>query len=186
MLLDSGYKIRDQESIHFVTLTVVQWVDVFTRQQYCEIILESLRHCQAEKGLTIYAWCIMSNHIHMVCASKSPNRLSDVLRDFKKFTSKEIVNAIENNERESRRNWMLWIFKKEGENNKRNKNFQFWRQDNHPIECDRNEILDTRIKYIHENPVRAGIVRFAGDYVYSSGNDYYNDTKGLLEVEFER
>lgn len=186
MTFDSGYKIRDQEDIHFLTLTVVQWVDVFTRSMYSDIVVESLRHCQKEKGLKIYAWCLMSNHLHLVCSASGTVSLSDILRDFKKFTSKAIVKAIENNNRESRKNWMLWIFRKTGEQNNRNKNHQFWQQDNHPIQCDTYEILKTRITYTNENPVKAGLVRFAGDYIYSSGIDYYCNEKGLLEIEFVR
>ena len=79
---------------------------------------------------------------------------------------------------------MLWIFKKAGENNSRNNDFQLWQQDNHPVQCDTNEILDSKIKYLHENPVRAGIVRYEQDYVYSSWIDYYGVQKGLIEVDF--
>ena len=136
------------------------------------------------KGLQIHAWCLMSNHIHLIVSTKEPNTLSDVLRDFKKFTSTNIVKAIENNRRESRRNWMLWIFKKAGEKNKRNFIYQFWQQENHPIECSTIEILESKMKYLHENPVRAGLVRNESDYVYSSGIDYYSREKGLIKIDF--
>jgi len=79
---------------------------------------------------------------------------------------------------------MLWIFKKAGEKNERNKDYQFWQQENHPIECLINEILQSKIKYLHENPVRAGLVRKESDYVYSSGVDYYSNEKGLIEINF--
>ncbi|WP_205943674.1 hypothetical protein [Pedobacter cryophilus] len=79
---------------------------------------------------------------------------------------------------------MLWIFKKAGENNHRNKEFQFWQQDNHPIELDHDEIIQSKMDYLHENPVRAGIVRMEKDYIYSSGIDYYGDENGLIEINF--
>ena len=88
-----GYKIRNKEEIHFITFAVVEWIDVFTRKQYRDILLESIRYCQNEKGLILYAWCIMSNHVHLMAAAKD-NNLSDILRDFKKFTSKQIIAAI--------------------------------------------------------------------------------------------
>ena len=69
----------------------------------------------------------MSNHVHLMAASKE-NNLGDILRDFKKFTSKQIIAAIQNNEQESRKEWMLSIFKQEGEKNSRNSEYQFWRQ----------------------------------------------------------
>jgi len=101
----------------------------------------------------------MSNHIHLIVSSKEPINLSDVLRDFKKITSSQIIKNIEENERESRRNWMLWIFKKSVEENKRNDKYQFWQQENHPIECSNKDILESKIKYLHENPIGARIVK---------------------------
>ncbi|HET8830291.1 MAG TPA: hypothetical protein VFM79_13175 [Pelobium sp.] len=117
-------------------------------------------------------------------SSQAPNKLSDILRDLKKFTSNNIMKAISENPHESRKNWMMWIFKRAGEKNNKNKNLQFWQQDNHPIECDTNEIIETRLNYIHENPVRSGMVWQAHDYVYSSAIDYCTDSKGLLVIDF--
>ncbi len=79
---------------------------------------------------------------------------------------------------------MLWIFKRAGEENNRNKDHQFWQQENHPVECNTNEVLDSRMKYLHENPVQAGLVRYEQDYVYSSAIDYYTTEKGLLDIVF--
>ena len=77
-----GYKIRNKEGIHFITFAVVEWVDVFTRKEYRDIVLDSIRYCQAEKGLALHSWCLMSNHLHLVVSAKNEN-LSDILRDFK-------------------------------------------------------------------------------------------------------
>jgi REP element-mobilizing transposase RayT len=181
---EGGYQIRDQYAIHFITFAVVEWVDVFTRKDYVEIVLDSLRHCQREKGLKIHAWCIMSNHVHLILSTDEKNTLSDVLRDFKRHTSREIVKAIEGNERESRRNWMLWIFRSAGEKNKRNDKHQFWQQDNHPEECTSTSMLESKMKYLHENTLRAGLVRNEWDYMYSSAIDYYCNGKGLLDIDF--
>jgi len=181
---DNGYQIRNQNAIHFVTFSVVEWVDVFTRSVYADIVVDSLKFCQQKKGLNIHAWCLMSNHIHLIISAKEPYKLSDILRDFKKYTSINIIKKITKNNKESRRNWMLWIFKKAGELNKRNENYQFWQQENHPIECSTSDILESKIKYLHENPVRAGIVRNEWEYVYSSGIDYYSKEKGLLMIEY--
>src|SRR5690349_3176263 len=123
-----GYKIRNQSAIHFVTFAVVEWIDVFTRKDYRNILLDSIRYCQAEKGMLLHCWCLMSNHLHFMLSSKNHD-LSGLLRDFKKFTSKEIISAIERNSAESRKTWMLEIFKKQGAANNRNKEYQFWRQD---------------------------------------------------------
>lgn len=113
---EGGYKIRNKAGIHFITFAVVEWIDVFTRKAYRDIVLESIRYCQKEKGLELYCWCLMSNHIHMIVSAKE-NNISDVLRDFKKFTSKKLLSDIEANEKESRRIWMLELFAKAGEAN---------------------------------------------------------------------
>jgi putative transposase len=181
-MYDSRYKIRDQHAIHFVTFTIVQWVDALTRPEYKDIIVESIKFCQKNKGLKIYAWVVMTNHVHFVCSASETNKLSDIIRDLKKYTSYKVIKAIEENPQESRKSWMLWIFKKAGEQNKRNEKYQFWQQENHPIECSSLEILQTRINYIHENPVRAGYVNLEGDYRYSSGIDYFKNESGLIEI----
>jgi REP element-mobilizing transposase RayT len=135
---DGGYKIRNKKEIHFVTFAVVVpiaigRVDVFTRKEYRDILIESLKFCQKEKGLLLHGWCIMSNHVHLIASARNEN-LSDILRDFKKFTSKRIISVIEKNEHESRKDWMLEIFLEQGSENVRNRTYQFWRQDNQPHE----------------------------------------------------
>ena len=83
------YKITNQNATYFLTLTVINWIDVFTRKEYKHTIVESLIYCQTNKGLKIYAWCIMSNHLHLIVQAKEGYNLSDILRDFKKFTAKK-------------------------------------------------------------------------------------------------
>ena len=182
--MSGGYRITDPSAIHFITFAVVEWVDVFTRKEYRDIVLDSIRYCQKEKGLVLYSWCLMSNHLHMAISAKG-NNISDVLRDFKKYTSKQITDAIKTNPQESRRQWMIEIFKKAGEQNSRNEVYQFWRQDNQPKELISQRFCDQKLDYIHNNPVEAGLVDKAEDYVYSSARDYYYGKKiGLLEIEW--
>ncbi|HRP40133.1 MAG TPA: transposase [Chitinophagales bacterium] len=169
-----AYTIKDQKGIYFVTFTVHQWVDVFTRRDYADIAVNSLQFCQREKGLMIYGWVIMSNHIHLIVQSnQSP--LSDIIRDFKKYTATQIVKAITENNRESRKKWLLWLFNKEGK-------IWFWEEGYHAEEIFSKEFFDTKLKYIHLNPVRAGIVEKEEEYLLSSCADYYDVRKGLLEL----
>ena len=128
---EGGYKITDQGATYFVSFAVVSWVDVFSRKEYRDILIESLQYCQAQKGLMIYAWCIMSNHVHLIISAKQ-NNVSDVLGDFKKYTSNQIIKAIINHPAESRKEWMINIFKASGNENSRNIDYQFWQQDNQP------------------------------------------------------
>ncbi|WP_206106666.1 transposase [Ilyomonas limi] len=100
------YSIPDQGAAHFLTCTVVNWIDVFTRKDYSDIVENSLNFCIYNKGLIVYGYMIISNHIHLLVQTKN-NNLSDVLRDFKKFTSQRIIDAIANNASESRKRRML-------------------------------------------------------------------------------
>jgi REP element-mobilizing transposase RayT len=181
---EGGYKIRNQSAVHFITFSVVEWVDVFTRRCYCDIVVDSLRYCQENKGLLVHCWCIMSNHVHLILSAKE-NNLSDILRDFKRFTSRKIVTAIEDHKGESRKSWMLNIFGQRGEGNKRNEKYQFWQQENHPIEIFSLEFIAQRVFYVHNNPVKAGFVRTSKDYIYSSAIDYtMREQCGLLKIDF--
>jgi len=179
-----GYKIRNKKEIHFLTLTVVQWVDVFTRKHYRDIFIDSVKYCQENKTLLIHGWCLMSNHVHLM-SSATNNDLSGVIRDLKKFTSKEIIDAIIKNEHESRKEWMLSIFARQASKNSHNVHHEFWIQDNQPKECYSPEFTIQKLNYIHNNPVEAGIVDKPEDYVCSSARDYHDKRKyGLLKIDF--
>lgn len=180
--MSSKYKVGEDAIPHFVTFSVVGWIDVFSREQYKELFLESLKYCQEKKGMVLHAWVIMTNHVHLIISSIS-NKLEHVVRDLKKFTSKQISKAIKENNAESRKEWMLNIFSYTGKNNNNNKEFQFWKQDYHPIELDTPEKMKQRLDYLHENPVRGGLVWEPWHYKYSSAIDYYTNEHGLLKVE---
>ena len=146
-----GYRIRNKSQLHFLTLTVVEWVDVFTKKFYREILMDSLQHCQKQKDLLIHSYCLMSNHVHLILSAKNDN-LSDILRDFKTFTSKRIIRSIENNAGEHRKDWMLQVFRKNGCCNQRNHSYQFWIQDNHPEELYAPTFTLQKLNYItHES-----------------------------------
>jgi putative transposase len=171
-----AYKIHDQHKMYYITLTVNQWANVFTKTKYIDIIIDSLKFCQMKKGLKIYAWVIMSNHIHLIISSDN-NKLSDILRDFKKYTSSKIVYAISKNTKEQRKNWLLSIFKKE-------KKITFWQTGYHGVEITSYKFFDVKLNYIHMNPVRANIVIEPQNYIYSSCADYLEIRKGRIKIEF--
>lgn len=112
--MGSQYAIRDNESIYFITGTVVDWVDVFTRNDYCIIFTDSVNFCINEKGLKVHAWVLMSNHFHALVSTKEGYILSVIMRDMLKFQSKKIVKAISENAKESRREWMMHRFEWNG------------------------------------------------------------------------
>ena len=178
--MDIQHRITGE--VYFVTDTVVDWVDIFTRPLYKHIIIDSLSYCQKEKGLLIYAWVLMTNHLHMIVGRNGENKVSDIMRDFKKFTSKEIIRTLQVEPTESRREWMLNRFEYAGKNDKKIKNYRFWQEGNDAQEIFLNDYFNQKLNYIHENPVKAEIVSRPEDYRYSSAIDYAGG-KGLLEVE---
>lgn len=119
---------------YYLTLTVVDWIDVFTRKNHRDSMIESLKYCQKEKGLVLFAYYIMSNHIHMIVNTREPFLLKDMIRDLKKFTSKKIVEQIQN-EPESRREWMLKLFEEEAAPSKRHKYYKFWQKVPTQLNC---------------------------------------------------
>ena len=174
LTMSRKYKFHNPDGVYFVSFAVNKWVDVFIRNEYKDIVIESLKYCQQNKGLELFAWCIMTNHVHLIIRAKDDFNLPDILRDFKKFTSKSLLKAFQMNKGESRKEWLLQQFKTpEG--------FRFWGTDNHPIELWSNSVIDQKVEYIHQNPVVEGLVFKAENYVYSSAIDYSGET-GLLEV----
>jgi REP element-mobilizing transposase RayT len=168
------YKFHNPDGIYFVSFAVEGWVDVFTRNEYKDILIDSLAYCTKHKGLEIFAWCIMTNHVHLMIRAEKGYIIQDIIRDLKKFTSKAIIKAIQENERESRKDWLLSQFKT-------NDGWNFWRGDNKPIELWSNTVITQKLNYIHQNPVEEGIVFRAEDYRYSSAYDYAGGT-GLLDI----
>lgn len=168
------YTIKNQEGQYFITCTVHQWIDVFTREIYKEILIGSISYCQKNKGLQVYGWVLMSNHVHMIVSSNQ-NKLSDIIRDFKKYTATKIVAAIAKNANESRKNWLLWLLIKENE-------ISFWQDGYHGEEIFTQPFFETKLNYIHQNPVKDGIVEKEEEYLYSSCGDYYGIRKGKLDL----
>lgn len=180
--MSRAYKFHESKGLYFISFATVGWIDVFTRKEYKDMMVNSILYCQTNKGLGLFAWCIMSNHVHLIAKANADHTLSEILRDLKKFTSKQIIKAIQDNPQESRKEWMLRIFSNAGSYNPNNTGFQFWRQDNKPIELFTAEVTKQKLDYLHQNPVEAGFVDYPEDYPYSSARDYIGKA-GLLKIE---
>ncbi|MDZ7718230.1 MAG: transposase [Balneolaceae bacterium] len=179
--MSEKFKIFDDNLPYFVTFTVVKWIDLFTRNEYRKVIINNLQYCQKNKGLIIYAYCIMTNHIHLILSSSDESNLSNTIRDFRGFTSKTLLDVIKSNPRESRKKWLLKSFRFEGNKRKSNTTYQLWKRNFHPLELDNHYLIKEKIEYIHQNPVKAGFVFKATDYVFSSASDY-SGKQGLINV----
>ena len=176
------YTIKDQSGVHFVTFTVINWIDLFIRDEYKQLLIDGLDYCRENKGLKIYAYCIMTSHVHLILSAEG--NLSDVIRDYKSYTSRQLKLLIQNNSKESRREWLLWFFERAGKKNKHNLNFQLWQQHNHPIELSNNKMMDQRLVYIHENPQVAGFVDDPVSWKWSSCASYERNVKGLIQIDY--
>lgn len=179
--MSRNYKFHNPEGIYFISFATVYWIDVFIRPNYKDLLLESIAYCQKEKGLIVYAWVIMTSHVHLIIGSdKEP--MPNIVRDLKKYSSKAIINEVTQNPRESRKEWLLWMFERAGKRNSNNTNYQFWQQHNKPIELYDVKITEQKLDYLHNNPVEEGFVFDSVDYKYSSAINY-SGGQGLLQVE---
>ena len=177
------YKIIDQHGLNFLTFTVVDWLDIFVRKEYKEIIIDSLKYCQEHKGLQIYAYVIMTSHIHLVVQTTEEHKLSDTIRDFKKYTGNALIKAIKNNKRESRREWLMHRFEWNAKQNKgKDRKYKFWQTGNHPIALYSPKVIWQKINYIHLNPVVEDIVSKREHYLYSSAKNYAQEEAVLIDV----
>ena len=170
-----------KNSSYFLTMTVEGWINVFTRKNHKEAIVDALRYCIQEKGLNVYAFCIMTNHLHLIVNCEEQFELKDVIRDFKKFTSKKIIKQIIE-QPESRREWMLDFFKKKAEASSKNKTYKFWQTGNHAIELINENFTWEKINYVHNNPVEEKFVNQSFDWKYSSATNYAELDSVLKEV----
>lgn len=165
--------------MYFVTYGIVGWIDLFTRDEYRKIILDSLTHCSDKKGLEVYAWCIITNHVHLIIGTHD-KPMEDILRDHKRHTSEQLIKLIKTNTYESRKEWMLNLFSKYASKNSNNSHHQIWQQHNKPIELYTPDVIFKYLDYTHNNPVTAGFVAEPESWVYSSAIDY-SGKKGLLD-----
>ncbi len=179
--MSRNYKMLSKEGMYFISFAVINWIDIFIRQQYFELICDSLEYCIKNKGMVVYAYCIMPSHIHMIFSDNNANP-SKLLGEFKTFTSKNMRKEIEQNIYESRKEWILWMMKKAGVKNSNVKNYQFWQQNNQPMELWSNKFIDQKVDYIHNNPIKAGFVEEAEHWKYSSAIDY-SGGKGRIKIE---
>ncbi len=179
--MSRNYKFLNPKAAYFVSFETVNWIDVFTRQIYFDVLAQSINYCRKEKGMQLYAYCFMPSHVHLVFRSSEEDP-AGILRDFKKYTSKEILKAIEGNKRESRKEWLLWMFKRAGVKKGNVSTYQFWQHHNKPIELWSPKVIKQKIDYIHNNPVLSGFVTNPIDYKYSSARNF-NEDNTVLEID---
>jgi putative transposase len=166
--MSERYKAFDAEAPYFITFTLVEWIQLFTIQQFAAIVVDSLKFCVQNKGLLIYGYCIMPSHVHLIVQSKK-DLLGSIIRDFKKFTAAEIVKAIKDSEKYHE---VLKVFQNKATETKRNKFVKVWLDGYHPEIIYSNKFFFQKLNYIHNNPVMAGFVFVPGEYYYYLDPNY--------------
>mgnify|MGYP000333141504 FL=1 len=169
----SRYKIIDSQQPHFMTVTVLHWIPLFTRPATVEIILNSLRFLMKE-DLKVYAYVILENHLHLVAQSKD---LSKDMARFKSFTASRLIQYLKDNNVRSILD-QLAFYKKA---HKTDRTYQLWQEGVHPELIQGQEMMQQKVAYIHQNPVKRGYVDFDVDWRYSSARNYAGG-EGLLDV----
>lgn len=169
----SRYRITEIDQPHFLTCTVLHWIPVFTRPDTVDILLHSFRFLQRE-GLKMFGWVILENHLHLVAQSSNLQR--DMAR-FKSFTSRQLLDYLR---RKNVRQILqqLAFYKKA---HKTDRALQFWQEGLYPELIQNDAMMQQKIEYIHQNPVKRGYVDYAEHWRYSSARDYLGQP-GLLEV----
>jgi len=173
LVMSEKYRFYNPTGIYFVTETITGWIDVFTKKEYATIILDSLDYCIKNKGLKVHAFVIMPSHLHLILSSSGAPSLSEIIRDFKKYTSRAILQRITNSS-ESRKEWMLLYFRQHAMQIKRSDQHKVWQDGSHPIGLDSPVFYAQRLNYIHQNPVKARFVNEPHHFVFSSASAYAN------------
>ena len=163
----SNRRKTSPNEVYFITLTVSGWTDLFSRECYRKILIENFAFCQKNQGLEIFVYVIMTNHVHLICR-RTGGDLNELLGRFKGFTSKALLRKISENMRESRREWLLHQFTYFAKKNAQYGEFHLWRAGNYPVLVNTPTLFEQKRNYIHQNPVKAGIVTRPENYLYSS------------------
>ena len=151
------------QTIYFLTLTTIEWLDIFTKPQYYQVLINSLKFCQKEKGLLLHAYVIMTNHVHLLAQTKENYELDKIIQDFKRHTTKEIKSLLQ----EDRRQYILRLIQQSFDK-KNGQAFQIWQRENYPELIESEHFLEQKFNYIHYNPVRKEYVHYPEDWHWSS------------------
>ena len=160
-------KGNQRQGLHFVTLNVAGWIDVFTNYEYCDIVINSLNFCIQNKNLVVYEYVIMSNRILMIVESKK-GHLSKVLRDFRGHAARQIFKAISENPEEKRKEWMMRQFQFFSNRYQNDEEHHFWQFGNNPVALNNSELLQQKAAQVINTPVAEKKVAKPQYYIYSS------------------
>ncbi|MBK7029112.1 MAG: transposase [Bacteroidales bacterium] len=179
--MSDKYKIFDGDEAYFVTFTIVDWIKVLADDSYKLLIIDAIKFYQTNKGLVVYGYCIMPNHVHMIIQAVGKFSISEILRDLKKFTARAIVHKLEQDKPEGYMD-VLNQFSEAGKPLKRITNYKVWQDGNMAKLLYSNKFLMEKLSYIHNNPVEYGLSSTPWEYKFSSASNYA-DMDSLIKVE---
>ncbi|MDO9577437.1 MAG: hypothetical protein Q7J16_06090 [Candidatus Cloacimonadales bacterium] len=172
----SRYKIIEEDQIYFITSTIVEWIPVFASEKYFQILVDSIKFCQENKNLKIHAYVFLDNHIHLIA---SGDDLANTIKSFKMFTAKEILNLLEKDQK----HWLLNQLQCYKKKYKISSEHQFWQEGYHPQMIDSESMFIQKAEYMHNNPVRRGLVDEPEFWKYSSAGYYINHETGVISID---
>jgi putative transposase len=171
----SRYRINNEDAAYFITSTIVEWLPVFTTAGCCDVLVRSFEYCRRTKGIRIHAWVILDNHFHAIVSG--PN-LAPTLSDLKKFTAHEIVDQLKT---EGRR-WLLNQLAYFCAAHKTGSRHQVWQEGLHPQSIPTDEMMVQKLEYLHNNPVKRGLVAAAEHWIYSSAHEWLPGRMSKMRV----
>jgi putative transposase len=154
---------------YYVTLTVVGWIDVFTRKEYVQEFMNSLQYWQEKNKLHLFAYVILSNHVHLILGETGED-IGDMIARFKFHTATQLIRKINNNRDDNRGSWLMHMLSYFGKYEKDNANFQFWQHEEEVTELRGQDQLMKKIAFLYSRPVVSGLVSDPRHYIYSSAN----------------
>ena len=155
-------------------------IKVLADDNYKMIIVDSINYCQLNKGLQVFAYCIMPNHVHMIIQAAGDESVSDILREMKTHTTKAITKKLEEEKPEGYEE-MLAKFTAAGKSLKRIKKYNVWQEGNQAKLLYGNRFIIEKLNYIHNNPVGYGLCSVFWEYKFSSATNYA-DKPSLMNI----
>jgi REP element-mobilizing transposase RayT len=170
----SRCRIWEKDQAHFLTCTVVGWIPVFTRPETMDIVLESWRFLQHNRGFQLFGYVILENHLHLIASSPD---LSREMKDFKSFTARRIIDLLEAQKVSLFLDQLAWRKAR----HKTESQYQLWQEGSHPQQNQGEGMMRQKLEYMHYNPVKRGFVDEPEHWRYSSARNYAG-TPGLIDV----
>ncbi|MGH7983482.1 MAG: REP-associated tyrosine transposase [Candidatus Udaeobacter sp.] len=172
----SRYRVNATEQAHFVTSTVVRWLPIFTTARRCDVVVEALDYCRTHKGLDIYAWVILDNHFHAIVSAPD---LPRVIADLKRHTARRLLELLQ----EEKADWLLHQLRYHRAAHKSESEYQLWQEGYHPQSISTDTIMLQKLEYLHNNPVKRGLVASPEDWRYSSAHAWLPEAIPLLRCD---